>query len=107
MKQRSDLLRMTRQKQRETIDSALDECIDMGVMREFLTNNRDEVAEILLDEWNWDIVLKAAADEAREKTLCELVHNGYLTVEQATGFAGVTKQKRLDWTRQYDFDDGE
>ena len=30
MKQRSDLLRMTRQKQRETIDSALDECIDMG-----------------------------------------------------------------------------
>lgn len=107
MKQRSDLLRMTRQKQRETIGSALDECIDMGVMREFLTNNRDEVAEILLDEWNWDIGLKAAADEAREKTLCELVHNGYLTVKQAAGFAGVTKQKLLDWTRQYDFDDGE
>ena len=106
MKQRSDLLRMTRQKQRETIDSALDECIDMGVMREFLTNNRDEVVEILLDEWNWDIGLKAAADEAREKTLCELVHNGYLTVEQAAGFAGVTKQKLLDWTRQYYFDDG-
>ena len=107
MEQRSDLLRATRQKQRETIDSALDECIDMGVMREFLTNNRDEVAEILLDEWNWDIALKAAADEAREKTLCELVHNGYLTVEQAAGLAGVTKQKLLDWTRQYDFDDGE
>lgn len=107
MKQRSDLLCMTRQKQRETIDGALDECIDAGVTREFLTNNRDEIVEILLDEWNWDIGLKAAADEAREKTLCELVHNGYLTVEQAAGFAGVTKQKLLAWTRQYDFDDGE
>lgn len=107
MEQKSDLLCVTRQKQRETIDSALDECIDMGVMREFLTNNRDEVAEILLDEWNWDIVLKAAAEEVREKTLCELVHNGYLTVEQATGFAGVTKQKLLDWTRQYYPDDAE
>lgn len=106
MKQRSDLLRMTRQKQRETIDSVLDECIDMGVMREFLTNNRDEVAEILLDEWNWDIVLKAAAEEVREKTLCELVHNGYLTVERAAGFAGVTKQELLDWIRQYYPDDG-
>ena len=50
---------------------------------------------------------KAAEDEAREKALCELVHNGYLTVEQAAGFAGVTKQKILDWIRQYDFDDGE
>ena len=101
MEQKSDLLRVVRQKQRETIDSALDECIDAGVMWEFLTNNRDEVAEILLDEWNWNIAIKVAAEEVREKTLCKLVHNGYLTVEQAAGFAGVTKQKLLDWTRQY------
>ena len=101
MEQKSDLLRVVRQKQRETIDSALDECIDAGVMWEFLTNNRDEVAEILLDEWNWNIAIKVAAEEVREKTLCELVHNGYLTVEQAAGFAGVTKQKLLDWIRQY------
>lgn len=107
MKQRNDLLRVTRQKQRETIDSALDECIDMGIMREFLTNNREEVAKILLDEWNWDIALKAAAGEAREKVLCELVHKGYLTAEQAAGFAGVTKQKLLDWIRQYYPDDAE
>ena len=32
MEQKSDLLRVVRQKQRETIDSALDECIDAGVM---------------------------------------------------------------------------
>lgn len=67
MEQKSDLLRVARQKQRETIDSALDECIDAGVMWEFLTNNRDEVAESLLDEWNWNIAIKAAAEEVREK----------------------------------------
>lgn len=106
MEQRSDLLRVTRQKQRKTINNAIDECIDMGVMREFLTSYREDVEEILLDEWNWNIAIKAATEEAREKTLCELVRGGYLTVEQAAGFAGVTKTEFLDWIRQHYPDDG-
>lgn len=98
----ADLVCKLRHQQRAGIDAAISECIDANVMRAFLIKNRDEVIEQMLDEWNFDMALKIAADEAREKTLCKLVRDGYLTLERAAQFAGITQVEFTDRLRQYD-----
>ena len=99
---RADLVCEFRRQQRAGIEAAISECIGASVMSEFLVKNRDEVIELMLDEWNYDMALKIAADEAREKTLCKLVRDSYLTLERAAQFAGVTQAEFTDWFRQYD-----
>lgn len=99
---KADLVCEFRRQQRAGIDAAISECIDANVMCAFLIKNRDEVIELMLDEWNYDMALKIAADEASEETLCKLVRDGYLTIEHAAQFAGVTQAEFTDWLRQYD-----
>ena len=96
----TDLVCKLRRQQRAGIDAAISECIGANVMSKFLVKNLDEVIELMLDEWNYDMALKIAADEAREKTLCKLVRDSYLTL--AAQFAGVTQAEFTDWLRQYD-----
>ena len=35
----------------KTISEAVEECIDNGILKEFLTSNKDEVINILCNEW--------------------------------------------------------
>lgn len=55
----------------------------------------------MLDEWNYDMALKIAADEAREEMLCRLVCDGYLAIERAAQFVGVAQAEFTDWLSQY------
>lgn len=98
----TDLEREFQHQQRTIIDAAIRECMDTNVMSAFLMKNRNEVIERMLDEWNYDMALKIAADEAREKTLCKLVRDGYLTLERAAQFAGVAQAEFTNWLHQYD-----
>lgn len=65
-------------------------------MSAFLAENRDKVIELMLDEWNYDMALKIAADEAREKALCKLIHYGCLTLEHTTQFVGIIQAEFTD-----------
>ena len=98
----ADLACKFQRQQCADIDATISECIDANVMSAFLMKNRNEVIELMLDEWNYDMALKIAADEAREKTLCKLVRDGYLTLECAAQFAGITQAEFTDWLRQCD-----
>lgn len=97
----TDLVCKFQHQQRADIDAAISECIDANVMRAFLMKNRDEVIELMLDEWNYDMALKIAADEAREEMLCRLVCDGYLAIERAAQFVGVAQAEFTDWLSQY------
>ena len=98
----ADLVCKFQRQQCADIDAAISECIDANVMSAFLMKNRNEVIELMLDKWNYDMALKIAADEAREKTLCKLVRDGYLTLERAAQFAGITQAEFTNWLHQYD-----
>ena len=97
----TDLVCKFQYQQRADIDAAISECIDANVMSAFLMKNRDEVIELMLDEWNYDMALKITADEACEEMLCRLVRDGYLAVERAAQFVGVTQAEFTDWLSQY------
>lgn len=47
---------------------SIHQCIDQGILREFLEKNGSEVRNMVLTEWDENEARRVAAEEAREET---------------------------------------
>ena len=52
----------------EAIQKSIHQCIDQGILREFLEKNGSEVRNMVLTEWDENEARRVAAEEAREET---------------------------------------
>lgn len=71
----------------EAIDNAIVECINEGILKDFLLAHRAEVRDVVLTEYDQERHMKHIAEvakkEEREELLLELVHNGDIAIETA------------------------
>ena len=76
----------------ETVDSAIDYCIGNGILKDFLTNNRNEVRSMSLFEFDAEEHEKAIKQIAYEDGRAELIlsmFNSGKTPEQISDFCGL------------------
>ena len=52
----------------DAVTKAVRDCIDEGILKEFLENHASEVANMLTAEWNEDIAIEVWKSEGREET---------------------------------------
>jgi hypothetical protein len=86
----------------EGMKLAVKECIEEGVLKEFLERNGREVMDMLLTEWNWEDALAVREEEGREEGMekgqnmvLELVKQGY-SVEQIEAKLAAIKSDRTE-----------
>ena len=53
-------------KRQEAVDAAIKQCIEQGILIEYLNSNASEVLNMLLNEWNWDDAKTVWQREAKE-----------------------------------------
>ena len=76
----------------EAVDSAIDYCIGNGILKDFLTNNRNEVRSMSLFEFDAEEHEKAIKQIAYEDGRAELIlsmFNSGKTPEQISDFCGL------------------
>jgi hypothetical protein len=67
-----EFVAMTREHERngmvraKAVERAISECINLGILAEYLKNNGSEVSNMLLNEWNWADARAVWESEARE-----------------------------------------
>ncbi len=78
------------------MDSAIDYCIGNGILRDFLTNNRNEVRSMSLFEFDAEehekVIKQIAYEEGEAKGRAELIllmFNSGKTQEQIADFCGL------------------
>jgi len=49
----------------EAVQKAVIDCIERGVLREFLVKNKQKVVNMHISEWNLDIALEVCGEEER------------------------------------------
>ena len=76
----------------DAVDSAIDYCIGNGILKDFLTNNRNEVRSMSLFEFDAEEHEKAIKQIAYEDGRAELIlsmFNSGKTPEQISDFCGL------------------
>ena len=56
----------------EAVQKAVIDCIEQGVLKEFLSKNKQKVVNMLISEWNMDIALEVRGEEERMKEKREI-----------------------------------
>ncbi len=81
----------------EAVDRASRECIEEGILKDFLLSHRAEVRDVILTEYDenlhMQVVAEEAQEEAREKLLLDLVREGKLSAEDAAEKQGVSVEE--------------
>jgi hypothetical protein len=96
----------------EAMKVAIKECIENGVLKDFLETNATEVLNMLLTEWNWDDAFAIQREEGRElgreegwelgqNTVLELARQGY-SVEQIEEKLAAAKASKLKTAENQD-----
>lgn len=96
----------------EAVNSAVQQCMDEGVLTDYLTRRRSTVIDMFMDEYDEEKIgalfredgrregLAEGLVKGRQETLVELVRDGVLSVQDAAARAGVSE----DEIRQMAFD---
>ena len=81
----------------EAATLAVDECIENGVLAEFLLEHKAEVIDMCLTEYNEEETMEMFKEEAREEgaldMLINLVKDGLLPVEKAAEKMNMTTKE--------------
>ena len=76
----------------ETVDSAIDYCIGNGILKDFLTNNRNEVRSMSLFEFDAEehekVIKQIAYEDGRAELILSMFNSGK-TPEQISNFCGL------------------
>ena len=79
----------------KAVDSAVKECIREGILKEFLLQNRAEVMQMSIFEYDQEAHMRMVREEVREDTNAELIfnmHRNNFTLEQIA----LATQKSID-----------
>ena len=60
----------------EAVHRAVNECIDEGILEEFLRRNRSEVMKMSIYEYNYELHMQVIAEEEREAGKIEGIREG-------------------------------
>ena len=76
------------------VETAIKECINQGVLSDYLKHNGSEVVNMLFEEYDAEKAMEIRAQEEYQKgkleTLIDLVKKGLLTIKQAAEQANMT-----------------
>ena len=76
----------------EAVDSAIDYCIGNGILKDFLTNNRNEVRSMSLFEFDAEehekVIKQIAYEDGRAELILSMFNSGK-TPEQISDFCGL------------------
>ena len=82
------------------IDTTLEECLQEGILVEFLKKHKSEVKGMLYDEYDQEKHLKSiekwareeGREEGREEAVLDMLAKGTITIEQAAEELGITSE---------------
>jgi hypothetical protein len=87
----------------EAMKLAVNECIEKGILREFLESHGTEVINMLMTEWNWDDAFAVQREEGREEgrtegqnIVLELVRQGYSAEQIEARLATSGESSRIE-----------
>lgn len=89
----------------DAVNRAVDDCIRDNVLKEILETQKKEGMNVVLTEFDEEKFEEMLREEGREegklRTMCELVHDGVISLEEALKRTEVTEEKFKEAIRKF------
>ena len=112
LREYSEFVEITRKYKddKNQLEKAVKQCIDKGILADYLSRKSSEVINLLLDEYSYETDIEVqreeAAEETTEKNLIEFVENisesFQISAEEACEKLKVSYQKYLEAKKKHD-----
>ena len=93
----------------DPIKKAIEECIQKGILAEYLQRKGSEVRDMLIAEYSYEEDIRVKQDEARQegleqgelKTLYGLVQDGLMTIQDAAARKNLTTEEFQERLKEF------